>query len=123
MSAPLYLDLTMYQGADFSYSITLTAADGTFINISSYLFASQLKQSLYNANVAGNLTCTVVDGPNGNLSLSMTAANTGNLAAGKYFYDVLANNAGVFSRLSQGIMTVSAGVTNITPPNQGIPAL
>ena len=113
----------MYQGADFSFYMTLTAVDGTAINISSYQFASQMKKSAFSANVAANIVCTIVDGANGNLSLTMSSANTGNLQAGKYLYDVLANTGSTLVRLSQGIMTVSAGITNVIPPNEGIPAL
>lgn len=110
-----YQDLTVDQGTDFSTSMAITAADGTFINIATYQFVGQVRTSYYTANVSANLLVTIVDAPNGNLSISLDSANTANMVPGRYVYDVkmtIPGSPSNTSRLVEGIFILTPSVTH-----------
>jgi hypothetical protein len=107
-----YAELTLDQGTTFETSIDLTNDDGSAINVTNFLFSSQIRKSYYSTNVTANITTTIVDAPNGNVKLSVTAANTANIKAGRYLYDVKMTTAsGVTTRVIEGIITVTPQVT------------
>lgn len=118
------LDLSFYQGDDFAYLIKLSNPDGTNLNVTGYNFASQAKLSYFNSNIAANLVVAITNASTGNLTLSLDSANTSNMAAGIYFYDVtMKDTSNTSSHLMSGQLIVKSGVTNIIPPNGGNPAL
>ncbi|MGH7747243.1 MAG: hypothetical protein ACREQ5_21170 [Candidatus Dormibacteria bacterium] len=120
----MYNDLNAEQGSDFQTTLLIKNPNQTPVNVASITFTSQVKLSYYTANVAANLSIMKVDAPNGNISLTITAANTANLEAGSYVYDVImVDGFGNTSKILKGIFRLAPGVTNIVPPNEGIPAL
>lgn len=107
-----YTDLYLDQGTDFASALNLQADDGSPINLTNYIFTSQIRKSYYSANATANIAVTIIDAPNGLAELSMTAANTANIFPGRYVYDVLMmDSTNTFSRIVQGIMTVTPSVT------------
>jgi len=112
-----YTDLQVDQGADFSKSMRMTNADGTPINVASYVFAGQLKYSFFTANASANLVITKTDATNGNISIILDRANTANLRAGQYVYDVTSiDSSNNKTRILQGNFNLNPGVTGVTPP-------
>ena len=109
-----YVELYIDQGSDFSTSINLND-DNTNIpqNVANYVISSSLRRSLLSPNATANLTCSVYDGPDGELLLTMTAGETANLRAGHYLFDVKVTDIAfnVTSRLIEGIIIVTPGVT------------
>ena len=117
-------NLFCYQGDDLGETVTLLYANGNPINLDNASFFAQAKTSYYTPNIAATLTVNLFDAPNGNLSLSLSAANTSNMAAGKYFYDLtMVNASNLTSHVMTGQMVIGPGVTNIIPPANGSPAL
>jgi hypothetical protein len=107
-----YTDLYLNQGADYNTTLTLTATDGSLLNVVGYVFTSQFRKSYYSANATANIDVTITDGSNGLVTLAMTAANTTNVAAGRYVYDIkMKDVANVVTRIVEGIITVSPQVT------------
>lgn len=107
--AELYID----QGSTFNLTITLDDdITNSAINLSSYTIKSQIKKSYYSQNVSDNLVCTIMDSSNGIIALSLPSANTANLSAGRYVFDMTMNNSGDISRVLEGIVFVSPGVTS-----------
>jgi hypothetical protein len=108
-----YVELYVDQGATFNSVINL--ADDTTninVNISSYIVRSQMRRSYYSANATANLTCTITDADNGELTISLTASQTANIKAGRYLFDLETETpAGVVTRVLEGIITVTPGVT------------
>lgn len=107
-----YSELTLDQGADYAGHIVLTEDDGTPIDVTGSTFVAQIRKSYYSANVSANLVMTITDAANGNVRLSLDAANTANIKAGRYLYDIKrtdANNA--VTRLVEGIITVTPQVS------------
>lgn len=118
----IFQDLYVEQGADFGATILVVNPDQTPVNVANAQVSSQIKTSYFSTNAYANLTCTVVDGANGNVNISMSAANTANLQAGPYVYDVLMVLNGATSKLMKGNFYVQPGVTNIIPPYEGLPS-
>lgn len=107
-----YAELTLDQGATFQTTLDLVADDGTAINVAGYVFSGQIRKSYYSANATANLTISVTDQANGNLTISVDSANTANIAAGRYLYDVkMTDTANTVTRIVEGIITVTPQVT------------
>lgn len=107
-----FSEIDIDQGTDFNLDINLTANDGTVINCTSYSFSSSIRKSFYSLRSTANLTVTILDAANGNVSLGLTAAQTANIKAGRYLYDIKqVDNVGQKIRLVEGIVTVNPQVT------------
>jgi hypothetical protein len=107
-----YVELNLDQGTTFETTLSLTNDDATTINVTNYTFTSQIRKSFYSSNASANITVSIVDAPNGNVKLAMTPANTANIKAGRYLYDVLmTDSTGVKTRVIEGIITITPRVT------------
>ncbi len=106
-----YTEVTLEQYATFSTTVNVEDTQGAAINLAGYSVSSQLRKSYY-STTANNFTATVTSNANGEITLSMTAANTANLTAGRYLYDLLITSpTSVKTRVVEGIVTVLPGVT------------
>jgi hypothetical protein len=107
-----YTDLTIDQGTDFVSGLDLEADDGSPINVASYVFTSQIRKSYYSVNATANIVCTIANAAMGNVIMTISAANTANIASGRYVYDVkMKDSANVVTRIVEGIVTVTPQVT------------
>ena len=108
-----YVELYLDQGTTFNNVINLTDdVTNTPINVANYTVVSQLRRSYYSANASANITCTITNASNGELTLSMTAANTANLKPGRYVFDVkTVDELNTTSRVLEGIITVTPQVS------------
>lgn len=114
----LYID----QGSDWSTGLDFSNDDGTPVNITGYSFFSNIKTSYYTSNVLANLVVTALNPIAGNAMISLAGNVSANLSAGEYLYDILmidtSNNV---TRILNGILNLNPGITNIAPPNIGLP--
>lgn len=107
-----YTELNLDQGTDASYDINLTEDDGSPINCTGYSFACSMRKSYFSLRPTANLTVTIIDAANGNVSIGLTAAQTANIKPGRYLYDVKqTDNVGQKTRIFEGIITVNPQVT------------
>jgi hypothetical protein len=107
-----YVELLIDQGTTFTNTLTINDdVTNNPINIASYSVTSQLRRSYYSANASGTFDCSLTDAANGVITMAMSAANTSNLKPGRYVFDVHALIDNTHSRLLEGIITVSPGVT------------
>lgn len=107
-----YAELTVDQGATYETTLDLIADDGTSINVTNYLFSGQIRKSYYSTNPTANLTITIVNAANGNVNISLNAATTANIKAGRYLYDVkMTDTSNVVTRVVEGIITITPQVT------------
>jgi hypothetical protein len=103
-------NLKVDQGSDFITSITLTDDDGDPLNLSGYTGAAQIRK-YYTSTNAVNFDVDVVANT-GEVVLSITSNTTNHIVAGRYVYDVeLTDSNGVVSRVLEGIVTITPGVT------------
>jgi len=107
-----YVELYVDQGTTFNNIINLTDdTTNTPVNVYGYTITSQMRRSYYSANITANITCTVTDSTNGEITMSMTAANTSNIKAGRYLFDVkTVDRTNITSRILEGIITVTPQV-------------
>ena len=106
-----YVPLEIEQHATFSRVITIKTASGVAQNLVGYTANTFMRRSYYSEN-SNTITTTISDAPNGQITLSMTSANSGLLTPGRYVYDVTTVGGGVTQRMLEGIVVVSPGVTH-----------
>lgn len=107
-----FIELDVDQGTDFNFDLDLTNDDGTALNVANYTFSSSIRKSYYSSSVTANLTVQVISAANGNVILSMNAATTSNIKAGRYLFDVKqVDNSNTTTRLVEGVITVLPQVT------------
>lgn len=107
-----YTELLIDQGSSFNNIITLTDdATNANMNLLNYTVTSKIKKSYYTNTISANVVCSISDSANGQITMTLSAANTANLKAGRYVFDVkITDNAGITSRVLEGIAFVSPGV-------------
>ena len=108
-----YVELFIDQGCDFRNIIYLSDdISNQAINISGYSVRSQMRRSYYSANASANITCIISSAGNGEITMTMTAAQTANIKAGRYLFDVeTVAGDGSISRILEGIITVTPEIT------------
>ena len=110
MATPVF-NITLDQYSDFSATITITDMNGSALNLSGYLASSSMKKSYY-SSTSYPFTVQFFDRSQGIIKLKMTSAQTANLQAGRYVYDVVITDVGgIKMRVAEGIVTVTEGVT------------
>lgn len=106
-----FTEINIEQYATFSTTVNVEDSQGTAVNLSGYTAASQIRKSYYSTS-ANSFSATVTGIANGEITLSMTAANTALLTPGRYLYDlVITAPTGIKTRVVEGIVNVLAGVT------------
>jgi hypothetical protein len=108
-----YVELFLDQGTTFNNVITLTDdITNSSINISGYSVKSQMRRSYYSVNPTANISCSITDASNGQITLSLTASQTSNIKAGRYLFDVdTTDSMDTVARVLEGIITVTPSVT------------
>lgn len=103
-------NLVVDQGATFEAVLTLTDEDGNILDLSSSNAASQMRRS-YSSSLTAEFT-TSINVEAGEIILSLTANQTGNIVSGRYVYDVeLTDASNSVIRIVEGIVTVNPQVT------------
>ena len=106
-----FVELTLEQGANFNTVLDLKDSAGGILNLAGYTVAAQMRKSYY-SSTATNFSITVTDAAAGQITMTMSAANTSNVSSGRYVYDVLiTSGASVKTRIIEGIITVLPSVT------------
>lgn len=104
-------NFTIEQGATFERVLTITD-DGVARDLTGHVFAMQARRHVADAEAAFEVTCAVTSAAGGQVTLSMTAAETADLAAGNYVYDLDETTPDDFViRLLQGNIMVSPEIT------------
>ena len=111
----IYSNLTMDQGSDFQATIDVNDSSGNNLNLTGYSVAGQMRKS-YASSTATNFTAAITNATNGVLSISLSAAQTNALKAGRYVYDVeisFNDSSGntIVERILEGKIQVTPSVT------------
>ena len=104
-------NLVIDQGTTFSMDLNVTNDDGTAKDLANYSVAAQIRKS-YGAKTKVDFTTAKVDAE-GKITLSLTAAQTSALKAGRFVYDceITATSPAETLRIIEGIITVTPEVT------------
>ena len=107
-----YLEISIEQGANLTSIVTVNDAHGDAVNLTTYSASSQLRKSYYSSS-ANTLAATITGNANGQITLTMTAANTALLTPGRYVYDLVITNSTDNSktRVIEGTAIVLPSVT------------
>ena len=65
----------------------------------------------YSSSTATNFSASIANAANGTVQISLSATQTNALKAGRYVYDVEINNSGTITRVVEGQVEVTPGVT------------
>lgn len=114
MAATTY-DILIEQGATFSQVITYKDV-GVAVNLTGYTARMQVRATIEAATALIDLTTAngriALGGAAGTITLSISAADTEALTAGRGVYDLeLVSGSGIVTRLLQGVATISRNVT------------
>lgn len=105
-------NLVIDQGTSFSATIDVTNADGAVFNLSGYTVAAQMRKN-YTSSAATTFSSTH-NGTGGAITLSLLPAVTATIEPGRYLYDVeVTSSGGSVTRIVEGIVTVTPGMTRI----------
>jgi hypothetical protein len=117
---PVNKDIFINQGTDYIDELLMVGTDGSVVDVNNYIFTSQIRTSYVTANATANINVSATDVMNGVVTVWLDAANTSNIPAGRYVYDiVMYDTANVTTRIVQGIAIVTAQATwnsSLTPP-------
>ena len=103
-------NIVIDQGSTFQTSINVTDDNETPINLTGYSAAAMLRKH-YTSSNATSFT-TSISPTLGIVTLSMSANTTNAITPGRYVYDCeLTDTNGAVTRLVEGIVTVTPGVT------------
>ena len=104
-------NLTVDQGSTFSASIDITDTEDNVLVLTGYTVAGQIRKT-YDSSTAVNFTASVSNASTGEVTISLTPAQTNALVAGRYVYDVEITSAGgTVTRVIEGQLEVTPGVT------------
>lgn len=107
-----YQELFVEQGSDYITTITLDDINGEPFDLAGYTAKSQLRKSYYSSTVTAEFEISFTDSANGVMAISLSSANTANVSAGRYVYDVIIkNNQDVKTRVLEGIVNILPQVT------------
>lgn len=104
------VNLVLDQGCTFEKVITAQNSASQNVDISTGTCAAKMRQSYYSSN---NITVLTTDVAGSNVTLSLTATQTANVAAGQHVYDIIytQSDGTTIERVVGGIITVSPEAT------------
>jgi hypothetical protein len=107
------VNIIVDQGTTFQASVGVTDDAGDLLDLSGYTAAMQMRKSYNSANAHHFDIYVDANTQSGVLHISMPADATQQVEAGRYVYDTeIYNDANtVVTRVMQGIVTVTPGVT------------
>ena len=103
--------MTIQRRSDHSTTIVLKDSEGNAINLYGYTIASQVWDA-GRTTKAADVTCTITDSSTGTWTWTLTDAQTTELTADEYKYDVLlTNGAGLKEYWLEGTIYMDEGYT------------
>jgi len=113
MQSPGALDLDMYQGATWEYTLTWKL-NGAPVDLSAYSARMMARSSYAAASAVLSLTNgsgITLGGTAGTIVLAASAVTTAGVAAAQYVYDLELVSGGTVTRLVEGYLNVSPEAT------------
>ena len=99
------------QGTDYSTTIYVSDENDVAIDVTGYTFTAKARKH-YTSNTVYSFTMTITDAVDGEVTMSMNAATTADISAGRYVYDAeMVDTANLTTRLVEGLLTVTPQVT------------
>ena len=114
--AAIPLNLLLEKGTDWDATFNIQNEDNTTpLNLTGYTAEAKMKKSYY-STTSTSFVVTFVDRYNGQLKIGLANTATAALEARRYVYDiVLTSPQSVKTRVIEGILEVTPGVTSTIP--------
>ena len=113
MINPGTYNFTLYQGADWDRTFTVTQG-GSALNLSGYSASMQIREAADSTAYLLSLTSgsgITLGGTAGTVAVAITSAQSSAISAGSYAYDLELLSGSQVTRLIQGAVNVSGNVT------------
>jgi len=104
-------NISIYKGDTYTHEVTLKDASNAAIDITDRTYLAQIRRSASSADIVLTFTSTITNASGGVLQLSLTSAQTTNLQAGTYTYDLQETNGSNVLTLMYGSITVTGDVS------------
>ena len=105
----IYANITADQGSAFDSTVDVTDTNGDPVDLTSYTARGQIRKT-YTSSTAIDFNTT--KNSSGEIGLSLTSTQTGNMKAGRYVYDVeIESAAGIVTRVVEGQFEITPRVT------------
>lgn len=122
LSTPI--NIRVEKGIDFSKIFTVKDEYDDPFNLTSYRVAAFYSNSYVSTNKY-DFTSSIIDPLNGNIEIKLTAVQTAILKLPRYVYDIVVTSSlttgNIRSRVFEGVMEVSPGVTYYDPTTARTP--
>jgi len=103
-------NLVVDQGTDFSAAVDVVDGDGNTFDLTGYSVNAQMRKNYASSSATDFGTETNDTG--GQITLTLSNAQTEALSPGRYLYDVeIKSSANSITRVVEGIVTVTPGIT------------
>lgn len=83
----VYANISIDQGSDFTSTVTVEGSDGLIYDLTGYTARGQIRKS-YTSTTAVNFATAINSPTQGTILLTLTAAQTAVMRAGRYLYDI-----------------------------------
>ena len=104
-------NISIYQGDTYTHDVTLKDSSNTAIDISGRTYSGQIRPFAGSNDVTATFTTEVISGGEGRMRFSLSTAQTANIAAGNYVYDLQETNGAIVLTIMSGTVSVTAEVT------------
>jgi len=107
-------NIDIYKGDTYVHELRLENSSNVAINITDRVYTGQVRKKRNSDIVLAEFSTEITDASNGVVVLSLTPAQTANLAAGSYVNDFQEINTAVVTTLVTGNVTVTGDVTRVS---------
>lgn len=111
VTVPGELNIVTTRGDTCTLTITITSDGTTPINITGRTYTSMVRRYYEDVSPSATFTCTVTNGANGVLTISLTPTQTAALSTQNYFWDLQENASGVITTILSGAFVVLPDAT------------
>lgn len=110
-----YANLFVDQGSDFSTFVTIEASDGGPLDLTNLLIKGQIRKT-YSSTTAFDFTVFKTDVTGGQIQITIDSEVSSALSAGRYVYDVFAENTvdNLRFKIIEGILEIVPRVTRFS---------
>ena len=111
MAVPAKQNLSITRGDTETVVITMKDSAGDAIVITGRTYRSHIRTTKDASAIDGTFSCTVTNGPEGEVTCVMSAGSTAALTVGTHYWDFEENDAGVVTTILAGTVKIIADVT------------
>ena len=104
-------NITIYQGDTYAHELRIRDSANANVNITSRTYTGQIRKKRNSETATATFSSEITSAANGVVVMSLSSANTANIAAGTYVYDFQETNGNAVTTLITGTCTVTGEVS------------